>query len=81
MSGQEHSKKQPNPMDGMTVTDFMPVSQVNRTEITQSEIMPMDPLYFDSHNLADSQQDQYTEWCNFIFPSGMHDLLAGWSTY
>ncbi|KAF7125413.1 hypothetical protein CNMCM5793_001591 [Aspergillus hiratsukae] len=81
MSGQEYLKKQPNPMDGMTVMDFMPVSQVNRTEISESEIMPMDPLFFDSNNPVNSQQDQYTEWCNFIFPSGMHDLLAGWSTY
>jgi hypothetical protein len=78
---QAYTKEYPGSMKKMPMLDFMPLPQLNRNPISEPYIMPTNPHFFESTNMLDTQQDQSIEWPNIEFPSGVHDLLAGWSMY
>jgi hypothetical protein len=81
MTNQACTGEQPDSMKRMAMLDFMPLPQENRHPIPEPYIMPTNSDFFNSTNMLDTQQDRTIEWPNIEFPSGIHDLLAGWSMY
>lgn len=79
-------------MGTMSLFDFMHMPSSNKNQLSRPECLsPMapsmiSPLFLDSTtsrtvDMNDVQQDQDFEWRNFDLPSGIHDLLSGFSTY
>lgn len=76
-----YTKQQSSPMEALEMLDFMTLPQGDRTQSHGSYMMPTDGLFNDTTDRFNGRPDQCLEWPDFDFPSGIHDVLVGWSTY
>ncbi|KAL4810590.1 hypothetical protein BDV18DRAFT_155202 [Aspergillus unguis] len=61
--------------------DFMTLPQGDRTQSQGSYMMPTDGFFYDTTDPMNGRPGQCLDWRDFDFPSGIHDVLVGWSTY
>lgn len=81
IAAQTYSQQPPGAADTLTMLDFMTLPQPNNNQISEDYMVPTDSDFLDSMYLGDFQLDQTFDWPTFDLPGGIHDILAGRSTY
>ncbi|CAI7611339.1 unnamed protein product [Penicillium pancosmium] len=81
MTAQSNTQRQPATSGSMTTLDFMSLQQPDRSQFSEDYVVPIDSNTPNSIYLNDIQHDQALDFLSFDFPNGIHDLLAGWTSY
>lgn len=81
MTAQNYVQQPPGVADNVAMLDIMTFPQPNSNHISEDYMMPTNSDFLDSLYLGNFQLDEAFDWPIFDFPGGIHDILAGRSTY
>lgn len=81
ITAQNYAQQPPGAADSVAMLDFMTLPRLNSNEISEDYMTPTNSDFLDSIYLGDFQLDQAFHWPTFDVPGGIHDILAGRSTY